>query len=119
CRRARTTPRACSPRRSAPDRARVRAMLARASDRLLPEPDARELLAVYGIAVPPSRVVATPAAAAEAARALGGRLALKLVAPGLVHKTEAGGVILDVAPEHAAEAYRQLAERAAARGIAT
>src|SRR5204863_910279 len=30
CRRARTTPRACSPRRPAPDRARVRAMLARA-----------------------------------------------------------------------------------------
>ena len=93
-------------------------ILGRASKGVLLEPDARDLLAAYGIAVPPSRVVATPDAAVEAARALGGRLALKLVSPGLLHKSDAGGVRLDVAPEHAAEAYRGLSGRAAALGIA-
>ena len=99
-------------RRSHPDRAGVDAILARASNGVLLEPDTRELLAGYGIAVPASRVVTTPAAAVEAARALGSRLALKLVVPGLLHKSEAGGVLLDVAPEQAADAFRTLAARA-------
>jgi acetyltransferase len=117
CWRATPRPRAATPRRSAPDGARVHAILARASAGLLLEPDARELLAAYGIAVPPSRVVTTPAAAEEAGRALGGPLALKLVSSGLLHKSEAGGVRLDVAPEQAREAYGDLAARAAALGI--
>ena len=114
CWRARARSRAAGARRSAPDGARVRTFLARAVNRVLFEPDARDLLTAYGIPVPASQVVSTPAAASEAARALGARVALKLVAPGVVHKTEAGGVMLDVAPEHAADAYRTLAERAAA-----
>jgi acetyltransferase len=116
CWRAAARPRA-GRRRSAPERTRVDAILARAVGGMLLEPDARELLAVYGIAVPPSHVVTTPAAAVDAARTLGDRLALKLVSPHLVHKSEAGGVQLDVAPEGAADAYRALAERAAALGI--
>jgi len=98
----------------------VQAVLARAtatSPRVLLEPDARELLAAYGIAVPPSRVVTTPAAAEEAGRVLGGPLALKLVSSQLLHKSEAGGVRLDVAPEQTAEAYGNLAARAATLGI--
>ncbi len=117
CWRARATRQATHRRRSAPDHARVDAILARAIGGVLLEPEARELLAAYGIAVPPSQVVATPAAAA-AARALGDRLVLKLVSPRLLHKSEAGGVQLDVAPEHAADAYRALAERAAALRMA-
>jgi acetyltransferase len=96
----------------------VEPLLTRASAGVLPEPDARELLAVYGIAVPPSHVVTAPAAAAEAMRALGGRSALKLVSPRLLHKSDAGGVRLDVSPDQAADAFRALAERAAALGIA-
>jgi len=118
CWRAAARPRASRTRRSAPDRTRVSAILARAAGGVLLEPDARELLAAYGIAVPSSQMVATPAEAAEAARELGGRLALKLVSPRLLHKTEAGGVRLDVAPDDAADAYRALAERAAALDIA-
>lgn len=95
----------------------MHAILARASAGLLLEPDARELLAAYGIAVPPSRVVTTPAAAEEAGRVLGGPLALKLVSSQLLHKSEAGGVRLDVAPEQTAEAYGNLAARAATLGI--
>lgn len=107
-------------RRSTPDPAHVQAVLARAtatSPRVLLEPDARTLLAAYGIAVPPSRVTATPEETAAAAAALGGPLALKLVAPGLVHKTEAGGVLLDVAPAAAAAGHARLLARAAALGL--
>jgi acyl-CoA synthetase (NDP forming) len=96
----------------------VSAILARAAAGVLLEPDARELLSAYGVAVPPCHVVATPAAATEVARTLDGRLALKLVSSRLLHKSEAGGVQLDVAPDEAADAYRVLAERAAALGIA-
>jgi acetyltransferase len=112
CWRAAARPRAARRRRPAPERARVDAILARAAGRVLLEPDARDLLAAYGIAVPPAEVVSTPEAAARAARQLGGRLAMKLVAPSLLHKSEAGGVLLDVAPEDAADAWRALAGRA-------
>jgi acetyltransferase len=119
CWRVASRPRGTAARRSAPDRARVDAILARARGRVLLEPDARELLACYGIAVPPAPVVSTPAAAADVAHTLGAaRLALKLVSAEVLHKSEAGGVQLDVAPERATDAYRQLAERAAALGIA-
>jgi acetyltransferase len=117
CWRAAARPRASGPRRSVAERSRVDAILARATGRVLVEPDARELLAAYGVPVPPSQVVATAAEATAAARALGGRLALKLVSARLVHKSEAGGVQLDVAPEDAADAYRALAERAATLAI--
>ncbi|HYU16565.1 MAG TPA: acetate--CoA ligase family protein, partial [Candidatus Acidoferrum sp.] len=113
--------RAAASRRSSPDRGRVDTILARATattPRLLLEPDARELLAAYGIAVPAFRVAATADETEHAARELGGRLAIKLVAPELLHKSEAGGVLLDVAPELAAEAYRELVTRAADLGIA-
>jgi acetyltransferase len=107
-------------RRSSPDRARVAAILGRAAEtvpRLLLEPDARDLLAAYGVAVPAHRIATSAAATAEAARALGGPLAVKVVAAELLHKSESGGVLLDVAVEDAAEAYRRLAARAADLGV--
>jgi acetyltransferase len=122
CWRAATRPRpAESRRRSAPDRVRASAILSRATagtPRLLLEPDARELLAAYGIDVPAFRLAATVEATVKAASELHGPLAVKLVAPELVHKSEAGGVLLGVAPETAGDAYQQLAGRAAALGIA-
>jgi acetyl coenzyme A synthetase (ADP forming)-like protein len=71
-------------------------------------PDAvARLLDCYGVPLAPYRLVDTPAEAAEAARALGGPVALKAVAPGLLHKTEVRGVRLglegDAAVKGAAE----------------
>ena len=48
----------------------------------------------YRLPVADSRAAPTVEAAVDAARDLGGPVALKAVAPGLVHKTEAGGVRL-------------------------
>jgi acetyltransferase len=88
---------------------------ATSSPRLLLEPDARELLALYGLPVPPSRVTATAEECAAAAADLGVPVALKLVAPGVVHKSDVGGVLLDVVgPEAAAAGHRRLVERAPA-----
>lgn len=56
--------------------------------------ECERLLASYGIATPPARLAADPEAAGEAAAALGGRVVLKAVGAGLLHKTELGAVRL-------------------------
>jgi acetyltransferase len=53
-------------------------------------------LARYGITLPVSRAVATPAEAEIAAEAIGFPVALKIRSPDILHKTEAGGVMLDL-----------------------
>lgn len=107
-------------RRSAPDAAEVERIVAResmAAQRLLLEPDSRALLRAYGLPVPPYLLAATPQDSAAAARDLGARVAMKLVASGLVHKSDADGVVLDVTPNDAAEAHRRLVGRAVANGL--
>jgi len=58
--------------------------------------EADELLRCYGIPVVDSRYATDLAAALEAVKALGGHVALKADVPGLVHKTDAGAVELDL-----------------------
>src|SRR5262245_66560598 len=53
-------------------------------------------LARYGIALPKSREVKTPAEAEAAAEAIGFPVVLKIRSPDIPHKTEAGGVVLDL-----------------------
>lgn len=84
-----------------PDLARARALVAAtlaAGREWLDEVDAKALLAAYGIPVVPTRRTApTPEAAAAAARELTGPLALKVVSADILHKSDAGGVRLDLA----------------------
>ncbi len=76
--------------------------------------DGAPLLAAYGIATVPALLAKTPEAAAEAARALG-RVALKIVSPDISHKTDVGGVVLDVAgPAAARDAAAEMLTRVAA-----
>jgi acetyltransferase len=111
-------PAAPAPARRRPDAARVEAVLGRgagAGRRLLLEPDARELVSLYGVPVPAWRVAATPEEAAGAARDFAAPVALKLVSADAVHKSDAGLVLLDVAgPEAAARGHAELARRARA-----
>ena len=106
-------------------RARARAVfraVAAEGRRSLTEPEATEVLAVYGLPVPELRRAATPeAVAAEAAAMLagGGRVVVKLVSAEVLHKSELGGVALDLATAAEAEAAaRAIAARAAAAGVA-
>lgn len=57
-------------------------------------PEAARLLGCYGLPMAPWRLAATPEQTGQAAAELDGPVALKAVAPGLLHKTEAGAVRL-------------------------
>ncbi|MBV9896398.1 MAG: GNAT family N-acetyltransferase [Chloroflexi bacterium] len=68
------------------------------------DPDeVRQLLAMYGVPVVDQRLVATAQEAGVAAEELGGGMALKVVAPGLLHKSDAGGVLLHLGDARAVE----------------
>lgn len=74
--------------------------------RWLPEPEALRLLADYNLPVIAHRLAATPEEAAQAARDLGCPVVLKVVSPEIPHKSDVGGVRLNVAtPEDAAAAF--------------
>ncbi len=64
----------------------------------LGESDLIEWLRPLGIPFPPGCLAPTPAAAAACAAQMRGPVALKIVSPDLLHKTDAGGVRLHVTP---------------------
>jgi len=73
--------------------------------------ECEDLLANYGVPAPPSRFAKTEAQAEAAARSLGTAVALKIVSDDIQHKTETGGIMLNVAPEDVAKGFRELTER--------
>ncbi len=75
----------------------------------LPASDAVQLLASYRIPIVTTRTVTSVDAALAAAEELGGQVVLKAEVDGLVHKTDAGAVKLDLrTAEEVAEAYGEL-----------
>ncbi len=75
----------------------------------LPESKAAELLSCYGVPLVVTMSAASEQEAVEAAAKLGGRVVLKPEAEGLVHRTNAGEVTLDLrTPEEVVEGYRAL-----------
>ena len=69
-----------------------------------------ELLRCYGVPLVESRLAPGPKEAAMAARDLAGVVALKVVAPGVLHKTDAGGVMLGLKPSAVERAATEMAE---------
>ena len=65
----------------------------------LTEHEAKALLRTFGVQVPPSPVVTTREAAVAAAREIGFPVALKIHSPDITHKTEVGGVRLNLQDE--------------------
>jgi acetyl coenzyme A synthetase (ADP forming)-like protein len=86
------------------DRAAAEAVVARAlehEDDVWLDPAAtRELLDAYGLPLVPERVAGTVEEAVAAAREMGFPAVVKTAAPG-AHKTETGGIALDLADEEA------------------
>jgi acetyltransferase len=62
------------------------------------------MLARYGLSLPKSQAVMTAAEAAQAAELIGFPVALKIRSGDIVHKTEAGGVVLDLRTADAVKA---------------
>jgi acetate---CoA ligase (ADP-forming) len=68
----------------------------------IPPGDVRRLLTLYGLPTLEQRVINTPQDAAVAADEMGGEVAMKVIAPGVVHKSDVGGVKLHLEGQHAA-----------------
>jgi acetate---CoA ligase (ADP-forming) len=79
----------------------VERALAAGRDRLS-EPEALELLGHYGVATATVRLARSADEAAAAARELGFPVAMKIVSPQVVHKTDVGGIALGIADAAAA-----------------
>jgi acetyltransferase len=77
---------------------------------LMTEVESKEVLAAYGIPVVETRVAATEDEAVACARGVGFPVVLKLFSETITHKTEVGGVELNLQDEEAVRrAYRRIA----------
>ncbi len=74
------------------------------------DPDTVDIvLESYGLRVPASAVVETEDEAVARAAVIGGPVVLKVVSPSALHKSDVGGVVLDIEGEDAVRsAYRQV-----------
>lgn len=77
------------------------------------EAQAKQLLAKAGIDSAPETVCTSPDQAVAAAAAMGGLVVMKIVSPDILHKSEIGGVLLNIEGESAVrEGFSTLLERA-------
>ena len=79
------------------DKAAVRQILdrVRADKRdALTAPEGKLICDAYGIPVPQEGVATSAAEASALAQKMGGPVVLKIVSPDILHKTEAGGVLV-------------------------
>ncbi len=94
------------PREFAADRGRVALAILearRAGRAQLGEREAREVIAAYGLRLPQNVLARTVDEAVAAAQGMGFPVALKIVSPDILHKTDVGGVRLNL-PDAAAVA---------------
>jgi acetyltransferase len=99
-----------------PDTQAVRAMIDGAlgvGRDWLTEPEAKAVLRAYGIPVVDTAIAATPEEAAKAAADMPGPYVVKILSRDIVHKSDIGGVALDLdTPEEVAAATRGILARA-------
>ena len=74
--------------------------------------EAMELLDAYGIPRPESEIVTSADAARRVAERIDGPVAVKIVSPDIVHKTDVGGVRVGLDPEEVHDAYEEIVTRA-------
>lgn len=100
------------------DRAQIRqAFLPRlAQAKVLDERAAKELLAAYGIPVTLPELARTEEEAVALAQRLGFPVVLKVSSPDILHKTDVGGVLVEVRTEEGVrQGFRQILENVRAR----
>ena len=79
----------------------------------LTAPEAKDICEAYGIAIPKEGVATTAAEAAKLASSIGFPVVMKIVSPQILHKTEAGGVVVGVkSAEAAQEAFNAIVANA-------
>ena len=72
------------------------------------EKELKEIWHKVGVPVPSSLLISHADAAVGAVVSVGGSAVMKAVVPGLLHKSEAGGVVLDVNEDNAVAVFHQL-----------
>jgi acetyltransferase len=85
-----------------PDHATVRSVIAKTLGEgrsMLNEIEGKRILAAYGIPAVPTEAAADPAAAVAAAHRIGYPVALKILSPDITHKSDVGGVALNLSSE--------------------
>ena len=81
----------------------------------LTAPEAKELCDVYGIPVPQEGLAKTADEAVKLAEGMGFPVVLKIVSPQILHKTEAGGVLVGVkSAEEARAGFQKIVDNAKA-----
>lgn len=94
------------------ERMAVRAIIDRALSegrQLLDEPEAKKVLRSYGIPTVETRTATDPADAARVAGEMGRPVVLKILSPDISHKSDVGGVRLDLeTPENVERAAREM-----------
>jgi len=100
------------------DKAKVRTLLdaVEAEGRSsLTAPEGKQICDAYGIAVPQEGLAGSAAEASKLAAGMGFPVVMKIVSPDILHKTEAGGVIVGVkSADEAAKAYDTILKNAKA-----
>jgi acyl-CoA synthetase (NDP forming) len=85
----------------------------------LDEAQAKQLFARFGVPGVRETAVSTPAQAERAARELGGRVVLKILSAEITHKSDVGGVAVNLAPEQVGARLTAMAAEVEARtGVA-
>jgi acetyltransferase len=81
----------------------------------LSEEEGKTILAAYGVPVPPESLVTRAYDAVQAAERIGYPVVMKIMSPDIAHKTDIGGVILNIrTPEAVRESFETLMHRCAA-----
>ena len=79
------------------------------------EPEAKELARLYRIPVPQEFLARAEEEAIELYRRVGGPVAMKVISPDILHRSDGGFVRLGIStPEEAGDCYRELIKRASA-----
>jgi acetate---CoA ligase (ADP-forming) len=77
------------------------------------ETESRSLLEAYGVSLPRAKLARSAEEAAEAGARVGFPVAMKVVSPDILHKSDAGGVKLNIGDGNAASgAYREILDSA-------
>ncbi|MFW6017640.1 MAG: acetate--CoA ligase alpha subunit [Halapricum sp.] len=96
------------------DRERARAILERTKERETNKLgiEAMDLLDSYGIPTPDGAIVDNKQDAIEAAKGIQGNVVMKIVSPDILHKSDIGGVEVNVPDEEVASTYDDIISRA-------
>src|SRR3954468_1709812 len=97
---------------NAPDKSKVRQILDAVKKEgrdALTAPEGKLVCDAYGISVPQEGVASSAADASKMASSMGFPVVMKIVSPDILHKTEAGGVVVGVkSADEASKAYEQI-----------